>query len=121
MYVEPGNEAKYEQVLGVCRQAAVNRQITKSQESQLRTITGAVEGTVAGAAFGAEFGSILKSGGWDVDVSDSALGAGAIGLVTSLASSFARGAEETATATKSALLRCLEATSNNGSLWKVLE
>ena len=33
VYIEPGNEATYERVLQICRQAANNRQMTAAQES----------------------------------------------------------------------------------------
>ena len=125
VYVEPGNEAKYEQVLQICRQAANNRQMTAAQESQLRTLTGAVEGTVGGAAAGLEFASIFSAfeGSEIIDVNtgqSTLIGAG-VGLATSLASSFASGAETTAAETKAALLRCLKIASREGKLWQVLE
>ena len=125
VYVEPGNEAKYEQVLQICRQAANNRQMTAAQESQLRTITGAVEGTVGGAAAGLEFANIFSafegSDIIDVDRGQSTMIGAGIGLATSLASSFASGAESTASETRAALLRCLTVTSRDGKLWQVLE
>lgn len=125
VFVEPGNEATYEQVLQICRQAANNRQMTAAQESQLKTLTGAVEGTVAGAAAGLEFGQMFSvfegSDIIDVDKGESTLIGAGIGLATSLASSFASGAETTAAETKQALLRCLTVASRDGALWKVLE
>ena len=125
VYVEPGQEAKYEQVLQICRQAANNRQMTAAQESQLRTITGAVEGTVGGAAAGLEIANMFSvfegSDIIDVDRGQSTLIGAGVGLATSLASSFASGAESTAEETKAALLRCLTVTSREGKLWQVLE
>ena len=125
VYVEPGNEAKYEQVLQICRQAANNRQMTAAQESQLRTITGAVEGAVGGAAAGLEFATIFSvfegSDMIDVNTGQSTLVGAGIGVATSLASSFASGAEATAAETRKALLRCLTVTSRDGKLWQVLE
>ena len=123
--VEPGNEPTYEKVLQICRQAANNRQMTAAQESQLKTLTGAVEGTVAGAAAGLEFGQIFSvfegSDVIDVDKGESTLIGAGVGLATSLASSFASGAETTAAETKKVLLRCLTVASRGGTLWKVLE
>lgn len=125
VYVEPGNEAKYQQVLQICRQAANNRQMTAAQESQLRTITGAVEGTVEGAAAGLEFASIFEafegSDLIDVNTGQSTMIGAGIGLISSVASSFASGAETTADESKKVLLRCLTAASRNGKLWQVLE
>ena len=54
VYAIPGKEGVYQQVLGVCRQVAVNRQITSAQEAQLKTLTGAVSGATQGAATGWE-------------------------------------------------------------------
>ena len=125
VYVEPGNEAKYEQVLQICRQAANNRQMTAAQESQLRTLTGAVEGTVEGAASGLAFANIFSAfeGSDAIDVSrgESAMIGAGIGLATSMASAFASGAETTAAETKKALLQCLKVASRDNELWQVLE
>ena len=125
VYVEPGNEAKYEQVLQLCRQVAKNRQMTAAQESQLKTLTGVIEGTAEGAAAGLEFGNILSAFEGtdliDVDRGESTMIGAAAGLVTSLASSFASGAETTASETKKVLLRCLTVASRDGKLWQVLE
>ena len=118
---EPGQEAKYEQVLVICRRVAANRQATSAQEAQLKSITGVVSGAGQGAASGLQIGSILKGGGWDVSRGKSALiGAGA-GIISGLASAFASGAKSTAAETKRILLNCLKATSKGGRLWKVLE
>ena len=125
VYVEPGNEVVYEQVLQICRQAANNRQMTAAQESQLKTLTGAIEGTTQGAAAGLEFANIFSafegSDIIDVDRGESAVIGAAAGLVISLASSLASGAETTAAETKKALLRCLTVASKDGQLWHVLE
>lgn len=125
VYVPPEHQAVYEQVLPICRQAANNRQMTAAQESQLRTLTGAVEGTVGGAATGLEFANIFSAfeGSPDISVDrgESALIGAGIGLATSLASAFASGAEDTAAETKAALLRCLQVASKDGKLWQILE
>lgn len=122
VYITPGNEGKYSQVLGVCRQAAVNRQVTSAQRAQLETITGSVEGLAGGAGFGLEIASQLKGFGLpDVDIGEVA-GYGALaGLIGGLATSFSSGTSDTADATRDALLSCINATSNNGSLWQLLE
>lgn len=125
VYVEPGNEARYGEVLQLCRQVARNRQMTAAQESQLKTLTGVVEGAAEGAAAGLEFGTILSafegSDLIDVDRGESTLIGAAAGVATSLASSFASGAEATASETKKVLLRCLTVASRDGKLWQVLE
>ena len=120
VYVVPGNEDMYQSVLPICRQVANNRQMTAAQESQLKTITGAVEGTVEGAASGLEFASVLDAFG-DIDKGDSAMIGAGVGLATSLVSSFASGAKTTAAETKKILLRCLRVASNDGEFWRVLE
>lgn len=121
VYVEPGNEVKYAEVLGVCREVAQNREMTAAQEAQLKSLTGALETTVSGAAVGAELANVFKSAGYNVDRSDTALAGAAIGLAVGLASSFASGAGETQEETKRVLLNCLNATSQDGLLWQVLE
>ena len=120
--VTPGNEARYEQVLGICRNAAQNRQMTASQEAQLKTITGTAQSTVAGAAAGTEFRQIFRSAGFkSVGIGEAAGIGAATGLLTGLVGSMASGAESTAAATKGALLKCLRVTSKNGTLWQVVE
>lgn len=119
VYVEPGHEQRYQQVLQLCRQVAMNRQMTAAQEAQFRTLTGAVEGAGTGAAAGLEFGNILNSAGFDTDALESAGIGAAAGIVGSLASAFASGAEETAEETKRILLACLRRASKGG--WDVLE
>ncbi len=122
VYVPPENQVKYNTVLPICRQAAVNRQITASQEAQLKTITGVTEGAAEGLSFGLQFAGQMKSFGInDVDVGDSALYGAAAGIIGSLASSFSSGTEDAAYETKQALLACIETASNNGELWQVLE
>ena len=125
VYVEPGNEAKYQQVLQICRQAANNRQMTSAQEAQLNTLTGVVAGTAEGAVTGLALSQIFKtfepSGDIDVSRTESVLAGAAVGLVGALASSYAEGAEATAAETKQALLQCLRVTSKDGQLWQVLE
>ena len=121
VFVTPGQEGLYNKVLGICRNAAQNRQATAAQKAQLRTLTGVVSGAGQGAASGLQFGSILKGAGWDVSRGKSALiGAGA-GIVSGLASAFASGANRTADETRRILLNCLRKTSQGGKLWKVLE
>ena len=122
VYVEPGMEGKYQRVLGICRTAAHNRQLTAAQEAQLATITGTAESTIKGAGMGAQFGQLFKMAGLgDVSIGEAAgLGAG-IGLLSGLASSAGEGAKTTARQTKRALLLCLQKTSQNGQLWTVLE
>jgi uncharacterized protein YcfJ len=107
VFVPPGKEGQYEQILGICRQAAVNRQITAAQQAQLKTITGSVKGAVDGAAFGAQFGSIFKQAGFDTSINRSAGIGLATGLATSLAGAFASGTESSASKTRQALLFCL--------------
>ena len=119
--VEPGNEARYQQVLAICRTVAANRQATAAQKAQLETITGTVEAAGAGASEGAVLGEFLGSAGFDSSWEEGALlGAGA-GLLSGLTSAFASGAEETAAETRRILLNCLEATSKDGKLWQVVE
>ena len=119
--VEPGNEARYQQVLAICRTVAANRQATAAQKAQLETITGTVEAAGAGASEGAVLGDLLGSAGFDTSWEEGALvGAGA-GLLSGLTSAFASGAEETADETRRILLNCLEATSKDGKLWQVVE
>jgi len=121
VYVLPENESKYNQVLATCRQAAINGQVTAAQKAQLETITGVVEGTAEGLAFGAQMANIYRSVGLDTDLGDAALTGAGIGLIGSLASSFASGTEDTAAKSRTVLLNCLRVTSQNGSLWRVLE
>ena len=120
VYVEPGNETKYQQVLGVCRQVAANRQATAAQKAQLETITGVAEGAGAGAAAGIQIGSILDNAGFDTNVLEAAIGAAA-GAIAGVAGAFAKGANTTAEETRRILLNCLRETSKEGSLWQVLE
>lgn len=122
VYVEPGNEARYEQVLAICRTAANNRQMTAAQEAQLRTLTGTAESTVAGAAAGVQFQQIFDMAGFDTSsVGDAAaIGAG-VGLITGLVGAATEGAERTAAETKAVLLNCLNVSSRDGELWQVLE
>ena len=121
VYIEPGNEARYAQVLPICREAANNRQMTAAQEAQLKTLTGAVEGTVGGAASEIKDNQFLDIFGAGNTTGDSALLGAGLGLATSLASSFASGAEGTAAETKAALLKCLTIAGQNGKFWQVLE
>jgi hypothetical protein len=119
--VEPGNEAKYEQVLSICRSAAANRQATAAQKAQLESITGVVAGAGTGAAGGLEFGSLLGTAGFDTNALEGAAIGAAAGAISGLASAFASGAEDTADETRRILLNCLRQTSKNGTLWQVVE
>jgi hypothetical protein len=126
VYVIPGNEAMYQQVLGICRQSALNRQMTSAQEAQLKTITGVARSTAAGAAAGVQSGQTFGVisdviGGGDVDVGEQALIGAATGLITGLVDAFASGSEDTAAETKRIMLNCLRVASNNGEHWRVLE
>jgi hypothetical protein len=112
VFVPPGKEAQYQQILGICRPAATNRQIKAAQQAQLKTITGTVQGTVDGAAFGLQFGNIFKQAGFDTSLNRSA-GIGAVaGLAGSLAGAFASGTESAADKTREALLFCLRSQAN---------
>ena len=113
-------------MLAVCRRAALNRQMTTAQESQLKTLTGTLRSTAAGAAAGVQQGSSFDMisdviGGGGVDVGEQALIGAATGLITGLVDAFASGSEDTAAETKRIMLNCLRATSENGELWRVLE
>lgn len=119
--VEPGNEARYEQVLTVCRQVAANRQATAAQKAQLQTLTGVVESAGVGAAAGAAYGGLLDSGGFDTSIGEGAAIGAAAGAVGGLVTAFAEGANETADETRRILLNCLTTTSRDGTLWTVVE
>lgn len=117
----PEAEAKYQQILPICRQVAVNRQITASEQAQLSSITGTVSGLGEGAAAGAEFGAIFRSAGLNGISIGNAAGLGAAaGLVGSLVDSFSSGTESDAAATRRILLRCLKAASGSAG-YVVLE
>ena len=117
----PEAEAKYQQILPICRQVAVSRQITASEQAQLASITGTVSGLGEGAAAGAEFGAIFRSAGLDGMSIGKAAGLGAAaGLVGSLVDSFTSGTQEDAAATRRILLRCLRVASKSAG-YTVLE
>ena len=121
VYIEPGNEERYKQVLAICRQVAANRQATAAQRAQLETLTGSAEAAAEGASQGAVLGSLLESGGFDASWEEGAtIGAGA-GLLTGLVGALAGGAEGTADETRRALLNCLTVASRDGKLWQVVE
>lgn len=121
VYVVPGNEGMYQQVLGLCRQVAVNRQVTSAQEAQLKTITGGVSGLTAGAAAGWEMGALFKSAGLGTSINKSiGVGLGA-GLISSLGSAFAKGANTSQDETKSVLLGCLRQADPGGKHYRVIE
>ena len=119
--VEPGNEARYEQVLAVCRQVAANRQGTAAQKAQLETLTGVVESAGKGAVAGAVYGKVLDKGGVDTSLGEGAAIGAAAGAVGGLVSAFASGANTTADETRRILLNCLRETSRDGTLWQVVE
>lgn len=119
--VRAGKESEYQQVLSVCREVAVKRQITSSQEAQLSTITGVTSGALEGGAFGLQIGSIMKNAEFDASLSDS-LGIGmAVGILSGLASSFSSGAQNAADETKRILLDCLDAADPDATIYSVLE
>ena len=122
VYVEPGQEDKYRQVLGICRDVANNRQMTAAQEAQLATLTDTVESTAQGAAMATRMGQVFDMAGvGGVKLGEAAgIGAG-VGLVTGLVGSMSEGAKRTAAETKRILLGCLKVASKNGVLWQVLE
>lgn len=122
VYVEPGQEEKYKQVLGICRNVANNRQMTAAQEAQLATLTDTAQSTVQGAAMATEMAQIFDMAGiGGVKLGEAAgIGAG-VGLVTGLVGSMSEGAKKTAAETKLILLRCLKVASKDGKLWQVLE
>ena len=121
VYVIPGNEGMYQQVLGVCRTVAVNRQVTSAQEAQLKTITGSVSGVTAGAAKGWEMGSLLKNAGFGTSINKS-IGAGVgVGLLTTLGSAFSSGGNKAAEETKMVLLNCLRSADPGQGKYRVIE
>lgn len=120
VYVPAEDQAKYQQILAVCRNVAVNRQITAAQEAQLHTITGTTTSVASGAAAGMQFGAVLKGVGGNTSVGqDAAIGAAA-GLISGLASAFSAGTQHDAAETKRILLNCLRSEQNVVG-YKVLE
>ena len=119
--VEPGNEDRYQQVLAVCRQVAMNRQATAAQKAQLETLTGVVAGAGEGAAAGLAITGTLDAIGLDANEGQGALVGAAAGAISGLVSAFAEGANTTAEETRRILLNCLSQTSKNGTLWQVVE
>lgn len=124
VYVKnPSYQQQYAQILSVCRQAAVNGQITASQRAQLDTITGGFSGAVEGAAMGAQLGALFKgsdlAGGGAIE---KGLGIGLVGgLASSLAGSFSSGVSNTADKTRMVLLNCLKAADREEKFYVVLE
>jgi hypothetical protein len=117
-----GMEGKYREVLGVCRQVAVNRQVTAADEAQLKTITGAVQGGGDGLAGGLQMGFLFKQAGLGKGAMSGSIGVGLVsGLVSSLAGSFASGATTDASETKAVLLQCLRKADPQERLYKVIE
>ena len=119
--VEPGNEARYQQVLGICRQVAANRQATAAQKAQLETLTGVVAGAGEGAAAGLAITGTLDAIGLDANEGQGALVGAAAGVLSGLVGAFAEGANVTAEETRRILLNCLRETSKGGTLWQVVE
>lgn len=121
VYVIPGNESVYQQALGICRQVAVNRQVTSAQEAQLKTITKGVSGLTSGAAAGWELGSLMKNAGLGTSINQS-IGVGVgVGLLSSLGSAIASGANRAQTETKAVLLGCLRQVDPAGRNFRVIE
>jgi len=109
--VPPDKQAAYESILQACRQAAFNRQVTAAHQAQQGSMTGAIAGAADGAAAGFQINSMFKSAGLDSSTTKGFVQGGAIGLLGSLAGSFASGATETSDATRAALLTCLRSQS----------
>lgn len=121
VYVIPGNDGVYQQVLGICRNAAVNRQITTAQEAQLKTLTGAVSGAAQGGSMGWQMGSTFKQAGFGTSINKS-IGAGiGAGLLASLGSSFSSGANDSAAEIRETLLRCLRSADPGEQKYRVIE
>lgn len=119
--VNAGQEGKYEQVLSVCRQVAVNRQVTAAQEAQLKSITGVSNGALQGAAAGMQIGNIFKQAGLGGSMTKD-IGVGMMsGVLSSLGTAFANGTEHDADETKRILLSCLRTADAGGQIYKVLE
>lgn len=118
---QSGMEGRYQEILGVCRQVAVNRQVTAAQEAQLRTITGVTEGSVSGAVAGLQFGTTLKSAGLSISANRT-VGIGLLsGLATSAASAFSSGVNRDASETKRVLLDCLRRADPAERFYRVIE
>lgn len=118
---QPGMEGNYNEILQVCRQVAVNRQVTAAQEAQLKTLTGTGSGALRGSAMGLQMGSIFKQAGFNTSTTKQ-LGIGAVaGALGGLADSFASGANDGASETKRILLACLRSADPGQKFYKVLE
>jgi hypothetical protein len=116
----PEAQAKYAQILPICQQVAVNRQVTSAEEAQLRSITGTVNGAASGAAMGFVVGDVFRSTGLHTSIAGAtAVGLG-VGLVSSLADAFAAGTQHTADETKKILVRCLKS-QEQASGYQVME
>lgn len=116
VYVEPGNELRYQKVLALCRQVAKKRELTASQQAELRAQTGMTDAAAQGALGG--LADSIFSGG---DVGGATVAGGLIGLFGSAITESGKGTVATAAATRHALLNCLKATSRGGALWSVVE
>lgn len=119
--VKPGMENNYSQILGVCRNAAVNKQITSAQKAQLHTITGVTEGALSGAASGMQVGAMFKSAGFGTSINRSAGLGLATGVLTSLGSAFSSGTKSAAEDTRHVLLHCLRVADPGNVAYTVLE
>lgn len=117
----PGMEVKYQEILSICRQVAVNRQVTSAQEAQLRTLTGVGAGALEGAAMGMQMGSIFKDAGMDASINRSAGVGLLVGSLSSLGASFFSGTNDSATSTKDTLLTCLRRADPNEQFYRVIE
>lgn len=120
--VNTGMQGKYEEILGICRQVAVNRQITAAQEAQLKTITGVTQGAASGASFGLQMGSMMKQiGAPDASLNKSMAVGAVAGMLSSAGQAFASGTENNAAQTKQILLACLRNADPKRDFYKVLE
>ena len=116
VFVEPGNEGRYQKVLGLCREVAEKRQLTASQQAALRAETGMTDAAVEGA-----LGGLAETMFSDGNIGGASIAGGLIGLVGSAVSESGKGTVATAAATRTALLNCLRATSRGNTLWTVVE
>jgi hypothetical protein len=120
--VKPGKDEQYGQILGLCRNVAVNRQVTAAQEAQLKTITGVTKGATGGLSSGLQMANIFKQAGFDnASYKKGATIGAAAGAISALGNAFASGTEDTASETKKILLGCLRTADPSGEFYRVLE
>ncbi|RXR08756.1 hypothetical protein [Pseudoxanthomonas composti] len=119
--VDAVGNGKYQEVLPVCRQVAVNRQVTAAQEAQLKTITGVGGGALSGAAAGLQMGSMFKNAGFGASLNKSAGIGAAVGILAGLGDSFSSGTSQGAEETRRILLNCLKASDPEGKYYRVVE